>query len=277
MKTIKPTHEGKGLFWDRDKPLPRSIADYLLAKIFVGDFKPGDKFPPDRVLAEQLGVDRTSLRSALSELAGRNIIKAVKGSGVIVLDYREHAGIDFLDAVFGMPDINLGSALNLELLDHVIEVMPIIAKTALTRATRYELAAIDRLFQEQLDLSEKGASVHDLAVLEVKIQDTVINLAGSMILKLFANSMRKLRVQFSTSFLSHVDARKHIKALRAGLRAFMVGKMSPEELAEMLNAYMKDTTSVQRQSLANFASNPTWKKPSKKKKAVKSAINKTIK
>lgn len=269
IKNIKPIHEEKGFLLNREKPLPRCIADYLLAKIFVGDFKPGDKLPPDRILAEQLGVDRTSLRSALSELAGRNIIKAVKGSGVIVLDYREHAGIDFLDAVFAMPDINLGSALNLELLDHVIEVMPVIAKAALTRATHAELAAVDRLFQEQLDLLEKGASIIDLAVLEVKIQDAAINLAGSMILKLFANSMRKLRVQFAASFLSHVDAQKHIKALRAGLQAFMVGKMSPEELSERLNAYMKDKTSVQRQSLAKLPSNPSWKKPSKKMKAVK--------
>jgi len=263
-KNIKQTHEEKKFLLAGDKPLPRRIADYLLARIFVGDFKPGDKFPPDRVLAKQLGVDRTSLRSALSELAGRNIIKAVKGSGVMVLDYREHAGLDFLDAVFAMPDIDLGSALNLELLDHAIEIMPAIAQTALTRATPSELAAIDKLFGEQLDLLEKGASIMDLALIELKIQDTGVNLAGSMILKFFANSMRKLRVQFAVSFLSHIDVRKHIKVLRAGLHQFMAGKMSSEELSERLKRYLKDKTSVQRQSLAKFASNPTWKKPSKK-------------
>ncbi|MCK7466971.1 MAG: GntR family transcriptional regulator [Desulfosudis oleivorans] len=90
----------------------------------MGELKPGDRPPPDRVLAEQLGVDRTSLRAALNELASRNIVRAVQGSGVVVLDYREHAGLDFLDAVFGMPDIELGSAFNLELLDHWIEVVP---------------------------------------------------------------------------------------------------------------------------------------------------------
>jgi GntR family transcriptional regulator, transcriptional repressor for pyruvate dehydrogenase complex len=269
IRNIKQTREEKSFLHEGEKPLPRRIADYLLARIFVGDFKPGDKLPPDRILAEQLGVDRTSLRSALSELAGRNIIKAVQGSGVVVLDYRENAGLDFLDAVFAMPDINLGSALNLELLDHVIDVLPAIVKAMLTRATHSELAMIDKLFLEQLDLLKKGASILELAELEVKIQDVGVNLAGSMILKLFANSMRKLRVQFAVSFLSHIDLQKHIKVLRAGMQEFVAGKVSAEEISERFRKYLKDKTSNQRQCIANLASNPSWKTPATQKKAIK--------
>ena len=170
---------------DHEKPLPRRIADILIARIFVGELKPGDRLPPDRVLAEQLGVDRTSLRAALNELASRNILKAVQGSGVAVLDYREHAGLDFLDSLFDMQDIDLGSAFNLELLDHWIDVVPAIVRSAFSRSTPSDLADIDKLFVRQLDLLNRGATNKELAVVEVEIQDRIVNLAGSTILRLF--------------------------------------------------------------------------------------------
>ena len=56
-----------GLLQGRDKPLPRRISDLLIARIFMGELKPGDRLPPDRVLAEQLGVDRTSLPTLLGD------------------------------------------------------------------------------------------------------------------------------------------------------------------------------------------------------------------
>ncbi|MFO1385606.1 MAG: GntR family transcriptional regulator [Chitinivorax sp.] len=36
------------------KTLPDQVADYLIARIFVGELKPGDKLPPERLLADQL-------------------------------------------------------------------------------------------------------------------------------------------------------------------------------------------------------------------------------
>jgi GntR family transcriptional regulator, transcriptional repressor for pyruvate dehydrogenase complex len=242
---------------DREKPLPRRIADLLISRIFVGEFKPGDKLPPDRVLAEQLGVDRTSLRAALSELAGRNIIKALQGSGVVVLDYREHAGLDFLDAVFAMPDIDLGSAFNMELLDHWIEVMPAIARSALGRATHSDLAAIDLLFMEQLDLLAKGASNEELACREVELQDTLVKLAGSTILRLFANSMRKLRLQFAISFFRYGDVKEHVLTQRMWLQDLMAGCSTPEQISDRMRSYLIEKTRAQRERLSRMSSNPS--------------------
>ncbi len=242
---------------DREKPLPRRIADMLLARIFVGELQPGDKLPPDRVLAEQLGVDRTSLRAALSELAGRNIVRAVQGSGVVVLDYREHAGLDFLDAVFAMPDIDLGSAFNRELLDHWIEVVPAIAQSAFGRATPSDLASIDRLFTQQLDLLDRCGSLEDFASIEVEIQDTLVKLAGSTILRLFANSMRKLRLQFAISFFRYVDRRRHVITQRAWVQDQMAGKTKPEDVSSRLRSYLIEQTQTQRERLSRLPSNPS--------------------
>ncbi|HVN72948.1 MAG TPA: GntR family transcriptional regulator [Desulfomonilia bacterium] len=241
---------------EREKPLPRRIADIIIARIFMGELNPGDRLPPDRVLAEQLGVDRTSLRAALNELASRHIVRAVQGSGVVVLDYREHAGLDFLDAVFGMSDIDLGSAFNIELLDHWIEVVPAILKLALRRATPSDLASIDSLFRRQLDSMKKGIDYQELAAIEVEIQDEIVKLAGSTILRLFANSMRRLRVQFVASFLKTVDIQKHILAQRTIIQLIMAGGTTPDESASRFKMYLHEQTRAHRARIARMASSP---------------------
>lgn len=229
----------------------------LLVKILVGELKPGDKLPPDRLLAEQLCVDRTSLRAALSELAGRNILKPLRGSGVVVLDYREHGGLDFLDAVFSLPNIDLGSALHLEILDHWIDVMPVIIKKAVIRSTPADLASIDHLFKKQVDMMKNNPDIHELAAIEVLIQDEIINLAGGTILKMFANSTRRLRVQFAASFFKTVDIRKHINYQRDLIRIIMAGESTPDETADNYRKYLIKNTSKHRTRISRLPANPT--------------------
>ncbi len=270
LKVPQPSPDA-ALQQGRDKPLPRRISELLIARIFMGELKPGDRLPPDRVLAEQLGVDRTSLRAALNELASRNIVRAVQGSGVVVLDYREHAGLDFLDAVFGMSDIDLGSTFNLELLDHWIEVVPAVLEMALRRATHADLATIDTLFRRQLDALKKGADLFELAAIEVEIQDEIVRLAGSTILRLFANSMRKVRVQFVASFFKTVDVKAHILSMRTMIQLVMAGGITPETSAMRFKAYLHEHTKAHRARIAGMPSSPfrrgerTCKKQRKKK------------
>ena len=70
-----------------NKTLPDQVADYLIARIFIGELKPGDKLPAERQLADQLGVDRTSLRMALRHLSRLGLLRSVHGSGITIEDY----------------------------------------------------------------------------------------------------------------------------------------------------------------------------------------------
>jgi DNA-binding FadR family transcriptional regulator len=64
--------------------------------ILSGELKPGDRLPPERTLAEQLGVNRTTLRGALGRLASARLLTVRQGSGYVVQDYREVAGLELL-------------------------------------------------------------------------------------------------------------------------------------------------------------------------------------
>ena len=52
----------------------RTIARLLLQRIHEQLLTPGDKLPPERELAEQLGVSRTSVREALRALTILNVL-----------------------------------------------------------------------------------------------------------------------------------------------------------------------------------------------------------
>jgi DNA-binding FadR family transcriptional regulator len=64
--------------------LYRQIADQIRALIAEGEFTPGERLPPERDLARQLGVSRPSLREALIALEIETLLDVRVGSGIYV-------------------------------------------------------------------------------------------------------------------------------------------------------------------------------------------------
>ncbi len=66
--------------------LSDSIVGQIESHILEGSLKPGHQLPPERELAETLGVSRSSLREALLKLEARGLVAARRGGGYIVAD-----------------------------------------------------------------------------------------------------------------------------------------------------------------------------------------------
>ncbi|SEO96719.1 FadR/GntR family transcriptional regulator [Amycolatopsis saalfeldensis] len=66
------------------------VADQLRMAIQIGHYLPGEQFPPERTLAEQLGVSRTTIREAARLLEGEGLVETRYGrtGGLRVLDRR---------------------------------------------------------------------------------------------------------------------------------------------------------------------------------------------
>jgi GntR family transcriptional repressor for pyruvate dehydrogenase complex len=60
------------------------VADQLKKLISDGAVKVGDRLPPERDLAEQMGVSRASVREALQQLEMQGMLEIVHGGGSIV-------------------------------------------------------------------------------------------------------------------------------------------------------------------------------------------------
>src|SRR5689334_18325649 len=68
-----------------NRRLYRQIADQIAALIENGEYGSGQRLPPERDLARQLGVSRPSVREALIALEVEGYVEVRVGSGVYVL------------------------------------------------------------------------------------------------------------------------------------------------------------------------------------------------
>ncbi|UVI33135.1 MocR-like pyridoxine biosynthesis transcription factor PdxR [Paenibacillus spongiae] len=66
------------------KPLYQQIADHLEQRISYGEYPPGSLLPSERKLADQLGVNRSTVILAFAELRSMGIIESRTGSGTRV-------------------------------------------------------------------------------------------------------------------------------------------------------------------------------------------------
>ena len=63
-----------------------SVVDSLERAIRDGKLSEGDRFPPERMLAPQLGVSRATVREALHELELKGLVERRQGRGTVVLE-----------------------------------------------------------------------------------------------------------------------------------------------------------------------------------------------
>jgi GntR family transcriptional regulator, transcriptional repressor for pyruvate dehydrogenase complex len=64
--------------------LSDQVTEVLLSRIESGQLKPGEKLPPEVVLAPEFGVSRTVIREAISRLKHEGLVESRQGSGVFV-------------------------------------------------------------------------------------------------------------------------------------------------------------------------------------------------
>lgn len=71
-----------------------AVASTLERRILEGSLKSGDRLPPERELAIELGVSRPSLREAIQKLASKGMVTSRQGGGTYVTDALESTFFD---------------------------------------------------------------------------------------------------------------------------------------------------------------------------------------
>jgi GntR family transcriptional repressor for pyruvate dehydrogenase complex len=146
--------------------LHEAVAEQLRDAILDGRFPAGQKLPPERELAVEFRVNRTSIREAIKVLEGLGLVSVRQGDGATVRPLVD-ATLDTL-----APMIFHGGRVNLELVAELAEVMrPLLlemGRLAIERAQPQGLAAIRRLrdvaADESRDREARYAALHDTLV-----------------------------------------------------------------------------------------------------------------
>lgn len=147
--------------------LHEEVAEQLRDAILDGHFQPGEKLPPERELAAQFRINRTSLREAIKVLEGLGLVVVRQGDGATVQSVTD-ASFDVLPAMIFHRD-----RIDLSILQQMGEVMlPVLFDMARLAVERYqpeqlvELRTLrDVIADEQLEREARFAALRDVIVL----------------------------------------------------------------------------------------------------------------
>ncbi len=164
--------------------------DALRDLILRGELVAGTMLPPERELAETLGVSRLTLRSALASLATEGLIEKVHGAGNRVLDYRDHGGIELLShlARIAMEGGEAPTPWLAQLLEFrrlvAVELLGLVSQ----RATSAELAAL----RKQLAILHEHGGEESFMREDLLFARILVRAAHNLTLELLYNTVQRL-------------------------------------------------------------------------------------
>lgn len=123
--------------------------------IYVGQIKPGEKIPPERELAETMGVSRPTIREAVGKLVNMGLLEQHQGQGTFVRIYSEDQDRNPLKAVIGD-----GSDSSQHLLEVRLGLECNSAVLAARRATEDDIALIEESLAAIRILTDAGETAY---------------------------------------------------------------------------------------------------------------------
>jgi DNA-binding FadR family transcriptional regulator len=196
--------------------LSDELADRIQTRILDGTYGPGDRLPPERELAEQLGANRGSVREALKKLEQLRLVEIQQGSGIRVRRLEE-ASLELV-----VPMLLVDRRPNVPLIRDLLELrevlVPAVMRLALERGSVEELSALAKHLREMAD---PGISDADYLEGLFALQDLGARMTGNRVLLLLTNSLRRF-LERAPRVLASFPLVPQRQALAPGLKRLAV-------------------------------------------------------
>jgi DNA-binding FadR family transcriptional regulator len=191
------------------------IFNHLLQQVYLKKIAPGEKLPPFRSHARELGVDPSHLRTALKQMESMNLLTIRRSDGTYVNDFMKHAGIDFLSRLFAIsesddPDHVVDEFLVDEVMGFWNIVFPEIVYVASQHFSALDIKRIIEILDTQKAHVEE---IERLTQLEIRMQDIIIELCHNMVITLLFNSIKSLRNRVAYVFYRELDRESRVRFL----------------------------------------------------------------
>ena len=178
----------------------------LREAILAGDYRPGERLPPQRALAAEFEVNMASVREALKRLQQLRLVEVRHGDATRVLDWRRSGGLEAL--------VLQGSG-EQALVGDLFEARRLL----LVEAAR--LAARRRSEKQATGLLELAEAValagEDQSALlaDWQFMAALVEAAGNLVFQLIMNSVRELYLPRADAFTALVADRQDLAKLYA--------------------------------------------------------------
>lgn len=144
----------------------------IKAMIVSGELSPGDRLPPEKELAEHLGLSRNSMREAVKALEVIRVLDVRRGDGTYVTSLEPHLLLEAISFVVDMHDDD--SLLELFAVRRMLESQA--TGLAAGNANPEEAGA---LIEEIDSIEPSSVTIDDLVEHDIRFHREVVRLAGN--------------------------------------------------------------------------------------------------
>jgi GntR family transcriptional repressor for pyruvate dehydrogenase complex len=143
--------------------LHEEIVEQLKDRIVRGDLPPGSRLQPERELADQLQVNRTTVREALHKLESMGLVEIKHGNGIFVKDFLESGSLELARHLFF-----LSGRVNVRVFENLLHLrrllLPEISYCAASNRSDKDLHELKGVvFQsDDMPLQERDWRVHNI-------------------------------------------------------------------------------------------------------------------
>ncbi len=194
------------------------IAETIREAILTGSYAPGDNLPPERKLAAEFDVNRSSIREAIHRLEAWGLVEVRHGGGTRVVDILASAGLHLLPFLLA-PAGRLDPSLLRDLLELRVELLAWTAERAAANGSDEAAASLSATL-EALDAAtdHEGVQEFDFVFFEQLVQ-----LSRNRVLRLLANGIRRVYMENRQLFLAlyatqEIDTSPHRATVEAVCR-----------------------------------------------------------
>ena len=189
--------------------------------ILRGILRPGERLPPERDLAERLGVSRPSLREALAGLQDKGLLTSRAGAGIFVGDVLGNAFSPALIKLFADHDEAV-----FDFISFRRDLEGLAAERAARLASDTDLRVIQSIF-DKMEAAHHKANSDDEARLDAEFHLSIIEASHNVIMLHMMRSMYQLLregVFYNRQMMFRLHATRDIlldqhRAMNAGLQA----------------------------------------------------------
>lgn len=236
-------------------PLARqSLADavyrQLSQRILRDDLAAGDELPSERVLAEQLGINRGAVREGLKRLQQAALVSVRHGGATQVLDWRAEAGLELLPQLL----LDAGGQINHDAVRGVMllrsTLAPAIARAAARKPDPLLAQRLDQYCRLLIDAdSAEQRQRQALAFWAVLVQGSeniAFRLAFNSMQRTYRQVQELLTRLLDVEFRDHANLSGIVRAVREG-DACAAGEHAAAHVALGENAILAVLQSIKPQ------------------------------
>jgi GntR family negative regulator for fad regulon and positive regulator of fabA len=210
----------QSLTWESPRKPAELTEDRLVTAILDGTFPINSALPPERELAERLGVTRPTLREALQRLSRDGWVEIHHGKATRVRDYWCEGNLLILTAIARHREL-----MNLDFVTQLLQIRLLLAPEYTVLAIRNQEGQVREMLEDLADVEDSPA---EYSRRDFLLHRQLTILSGNPIFTLILNGFGDLYLEMGKIYFSNSQARAYSRSFYSLLLAAVKAHDSEE-------------------------------------------------